>query len=274
LIAPGEVVKYTVRMSPTSNAFLPGHRIRLDITSSDFPNYDRNHNTDADQNADGELKTAEQAIHHGPAFATRIILPCVPAALTEEGYAPLFNGRNLDGWQLRRASRGGYVVEDGHLVCPQGSGGLLFTEKEYGDFSLRLEFRLSPGANSGVAIRCPLVEQRPAYEGMEIQIHDDSNVAKPLRPAQRHGSIYDVAPARQGALKPAGEWNRQEIICRGRRVTVIVNETVVLDADLAEMTDADLLQRHPGLARARGHIGLLGHGDRVEFRNLRIRELK
>jgi putative CocE/NonD family hydrolase len=78
LIQPGEVVKYTIRMDPTSNAFLPGHCIRLDITSSDFPNYDRNHNTAADQNADAELKVAEQTIHHGGVHATRIVLPWIP----------------------------------------------------------------------------------------------------------------------------------------------------------------------------------------------------
>lgn len=79
LLAPGEVVKYTIRMNATSNAFLPGHRIRLDVTSSDFPNYDRNHNTAANQNADATLATAEQTIHHGGSQATRIILPQVPA---------------------------------------------------------------------------------------------------------------------------------------------------------------------------------------------------
>ncbi|MBI2481178.1 MAG: CocE/NonD family hydrolase [Planctomycetia bacterium] len=78
LITPGETIRYTIRMNPTSNAFLPGHRLRLDITSSDFPNYDRNHNTAADQNADGELKTAEQTIYHGGRHATRIILPWIP----------------------------------------------------------------------------------------------------------------------------------------------------------------------------------------------------
>lgn len=78
LIQPGEVVKYTIGLDPASNAFLAGHRIRLDITSSDFPNYDRNHNTAADQNADAELKTAQQTVHHGGDFATRIKLPWVP----------------------------------------------------------------------------------------------------------------------------------------------------------------------------------------------------
>lgn len=83
LITPGETIRYTIRMNPTSNAFLPGHRIRLDITGSnlpncDLPNCDRNHNTAADQNADGELKAAEQTIHLGVQHATRIILPWVP----------------------------------------------------------------------------------------------------------------------------------------------------------------------------------------------------
>ena len=78
LIKPHEVVKYTIRMSPTSNAFLPGHRIRFDITSSNFPNNDRNHNTAANQNADATLVTAKQTIYHGGEHATRIILPWVP----------------------------------------------------------------------------------------------------------------------------------------------------------------------------------------------------
>jgi putative CocE/NonD family hydrolase len=84
LIKPGEVIKYTIRMSPTSNAFLPGHRIRLDITSSDFPNYDRNHNTPFDQNADARLAVAMQTIYHGVDHATRIILPWVPNPETEK----------------------------------------------------------------------------------------------------------------------------------------------------------------------------------------------
>jgi hypothetical protein len=80
LIQPGEVVKYTIRLGPSSNAFLPGHRIRLDVTSSDFPNYDRNHNTAADQNADAELVVARQTIRHGKAYPSKLILPRVPNA--------------------------------------------------------------------------------------------------------------------------------------------------------------------------------------------------
>jgi putative CocE/NonD family hydrolase len=75
LLAPGEVVAYRIRMNPTSNVFLPGHRLRLDVTSSDFPNYDRNHNTPYDQNADARLAVAEQTIHLGGQRASKLILP-------------------------------------------------------------------------------------------------------------------------------------------------------------------------------------------------------
>lgn len=202
-----------------------------------------------------------------PAFAHRRLLA------PEEGYTALFNGRDLDGWVLRRANRNGYIVEDGLLVSPADGGGYLFSENEYGDFSLRFEFRLSEGANNGVAIRCPLLDERPAYEGIEIQILDNVGFPGELRPSQYHGSIYDVAPAKKGALKPVGQWNQQEILCRARRITVIVNEMVVLDADLDEVTTPEVRQKHPGLQRDSGHIGFLGHGSRVDFRNIRIKEL-
>ena len=86
LLKQGEIVRYAIRMNPTSNAFMPGHRIRLDITSSDFPNYDRNHNTAADQNNDATLALAHQGIYHGGKHATLIILPWIPNADSEQGW--------------------------------------------------------------------------------------------------------------------------------------------------------------------------------------------
>jgi hypothetical protein len=191
----------------------------------------------------------------------------------EEGFVSLFNGKDLTGWQGRRLAKKGYVVENGCLVCPADGGGFLFSEKEYADFVLRLEFKLTERANNGVAIRSPLVNERPAYEGMEIQILDDPRYEGQLKPAQYHGSIYDVIPARRGALRPVGEWNREEIVARGRRIRVVLNGEPILDANLDEVKDAQLLREHPGLARSKGHIGFLGHGSRVEFRNIRIKEL-
>ncbi|MFC1636823.1 CocE/NonD family hydrolase, partial [Planctomycetota bacterium] len=113
LLKPGEVVKYTIRMRPTSNAFLPGHRIRLDITSSDFPNYDRNHNTAADQNADATLVVANQTIYHGGEQATRIILPWVPNPIEEEKLAEEKSGPELkkQTYSLHQAAADGDIVQ-------------------------------------------------------------------------------------------------------------------------------------------------------------------
>ena len=195
-----------------------------------------------------------------------------PGEESDAGYVSLFNGKDLDGWQLRGKSKKGYVVENGCLVCPADGGGYLFSAKEYADFSLRLEFKLTPGANNGVAIRTPLVDARPAFEGMEIQVLDDPAFEGKCRPNQFHGSLYDVLPAKRGFLRPLGQWNEQEIVCRGRHITVHLNGHAILDAHLDQVKDAELLKQHPGLQRTRGHVGFLGHGSRVEFRNIRIKE--
>jgi hypothetical protein len=109
---------------------------------------------------------------------------------------------------------------------------------------------------------------------MEIQVLEDTAPQYAnLRPAQYHGSVYDVVPAKRGAQKPVGEWNSEEIIAQGRRIKVIVNGQTVVDTDLNRVTDAKVLAKHPGLLRTRGYIGFLGHNDFVEFRNIRIKDL-
>lgn len=198
----------------------------------------------------------------------------VSVSAAEPGFVALFDGKSLDGWQIVGQKGRGYIVENGLLVCPADGGGNLFTTKEYSNFILRFEFRLFEGSNNGIGIRAPL-EGDAAYKGMEIQILDDGAAVYrgKLRPAQYHGSIYDVVPARQGFKKPTGEWNSEEITAKGRSITVILNGTTIVDADLDSVRDPAVLAKHPGLARSSGHIGLLGHGTRVEFRNFRIQEL-
>jgi len=190
-----------------------------------------------------------------------------------EGFVPLFDGKSLDGWELVNGSGPGYTVRDGLLVCQGGTGGNFFTKDAYADFVLRFEFRLEPGGNNGVAIRAP-VEGNPAYAGMEIQILDDyADKYATLQPWQYHGSVYGVVAARRGALKKAGEWNAEEIACRGTRIRVTLNATVIVDADLAEVTDEEIVKSHPGIRRSSGRIGFMSHGSLVEFRNLRIKDL-
>jgi hypothetical protein len=191
----------------------------------------------------------------------------------EPGFVSLFDGKTLEGWH---GSVKGYAVENGILVCQKQGGGKLFTNKEYGDFIFRFDFKLEPGANNGVGIRTP-DQGDPAYVGMEIQILDDSApVYSKLHEYQYPGSIYGVVPAKKGHQKPVGEWNSEEIECKGRHVKITLNGTVIVDADLDQAKkDGKTIdgKQHPGLDRAKGFIGFLGHGARIEFRNIRIKEL-
>lgn len=204
---------------------------------------------------------------------------CAASALlsapADPGFTTLFNGKDLSGWKLVGQEGRGYIVENGLLECPSDGGGNLFTEKEYANFIFRFEFKLEEGANNGIGIRAPY-EGDAAYQGMEIQIldHDAPMYRGRLHPAQYHGSIYDVVPAKTGFLKPTGQWNEEDITARGRRITVTLNDHVIVDADLDAVTDPAVLRKHPGLARTTGHVGFLGHGPaRVWFRNVRIQEL-
>lgn len=192
----------------------------------------------------------------------------------DPGFVSLFDGKTLSGWA---AAPGGYAVEDGNLICVAGGKGNLLSEKEYSDFVFKFEFKLTAGANNGLGIRCPKkLEGNLHLEGIELQILDDTDAKyKDLKAYQYHGSVYGIVPAKRGALKPVGEWNRQQVTVKGRRITVVLNETTIVDADLDAATKSGTLDgaEHPGLKRATGHIGFLGHGDRVDFRNLQIKDL-
>lgn len=195
------------------------------------------------------------------------------ASAADPGFTALFDGKTLNGWKLVGSNGHGYFVEKGLLVSAPDTHANLFTEAEYANFVLRFDFKLTEGANNGIGIRAPF-EGDAAYQGMEIQIldHDAEMYKGKLRPAQYHGSIYDVFPAKTGALKRT-EWNHEEISANGTHIVVTLNGAVIIDADLATVTDPEVLKKHPGLKRTTGHIGLLAHESRVEFRNLEIKKL-
>jgi hypothetical protein len=203
----------------------------------------------------------------GLVFAEEVNKAGVTPEEAKEGFVSLFDGKTLQGWT---GDVQGYKVEDGTIVC---RGDCLYTEKEYANFALRFEFKLPPGGNNGVGIRTPK-EGIPAYVGMEIQIlDDDAPKHKDLQPYQYHGSIYGVVPAKRGALTPIGQWNVEEIVADGSHIKVTLNGTVIVDADLKDIQETPDHQPHPGLHNAKGHIGWLGHGDPVAFRNIRIKTL-
>lgn len=212
------------------------------------------------------------------AALTVALAPALVAQQAEPGFTSLFDGKTLQGWTLVGAHGDGYGVKDGMIYCAKGGGGKLLTDKEYGDFVLRFEFRLpAEGSNNGLGIRAPR-EGDAAYQGIELQILEEKAALAgkwgKLKDSQFHGSVYDVIAAKKGAQKPGGEWNVQEVTAKGRQITVVLNGQTILDADLSTVTDPEVLKKHPGLQRASGHIGFLGHNDYVEFRNIRIKELK
>ena len=192
----------------------------------------------------------------------------------EKGFVQLFDGKTLNGWKLVKGHGPGYVIKDETIVCPLDGGGNLYTEKEYANFVFRFEFKTEPGGNNGVGIRAPY-EGDAAYQGMEIQILDDGHekYKGKIKSEQHHGSVYDVIPARTGYLKPAGEWNSEEIMANGSRIRVTLNGVIILDADLNMVKEEAVHKKHPGLKNKTGHIGFLGHGSLVEFRNIRIKAL-
>ncbi|MFH1719792.1 MAG: DUF1080 domain-containing protein, partial [Planctomycetota bacterium] len=193
----------------------------------------------------------------------------------QDGFKRMFNGKDLKGWE---GNTKGYSIENGIMTCDPSLGGKgdLYMVDEYGDFVMRFEFRLTPGANNGLAIRVPF-NGHAAYDGMELQIldHDSPRYRGWLESYQHHGSIYGVVPAKTGYLKPVGEWNYQEVTAKGKQITIKLNGATIVDADIEKASKPKTLdgKEHPGLLRAKGRIGFAGHGDRVEFRSLRIKSL-
>ena len=193
-------------------------------------------------------------------------------SMDDEGFVSLFNGENLDGWT---GNTEGYGVENGNLVCLKDGGGNLYVDREYSDFELRFSFKLEAGGNNGLGIRAEQGKDA-AYYGMELQILDNTAPEyAELQPWQFHGSVYGVAAAKKGFLKPVGEWNEQTVIANGNHIVVQLNGETIVDADLEKVGKPTTVdeKEHPGLFNASGYIGFLGHGHRVEFRDIFIREL-
>ncbi|MDR3621227.1 MAG: DUF1080 domain-containing protein [Paludisphaera borealis] len=186
-------------------------------------------------------------------------------------FASLFNGKDLTGWAGAVAN---YEVKDGAIRCKPKSGGVLYFDKEYKDFIARVEFKLPPGGNNGLAIRYP-GHGDAAYDGMtELQVLDtEHEMYKTIDKRQAHGSAYGMVAAHRGYLRPTGEWNYQEVTVKGPKITVELNGTPILNADLSTVKEVLANSPHPGKDRTSGFFGFAGHGDAVEFRDIFIKPL-
>ena len=206
----------------------------------------------------------------------------------EQGFEMLFDGTDLSKWV---GDKVGYQVINNfiHVTASYGNAKNLYTEKEYTDFVFRFEFCfLEEGVNNGVGIRTPMGVDA-AYHGMcEVQVLDhDAPMYANLRPYQVHGSVYGIVPAKRIVHKPLGEWSTMEIRVVGDNVTVTVNGEVINDANVRKACQGHNVapdgsdknpytvdgRNHPGMFNKKGHVGFLGHGEGLRYRNIRILDL-
>lgn len=199
------------------------------------------------------------------------------AADAGEGFVELNNGTDLANWQGAVDS---YEIRDGNIVCKKGNGGDLLTKESFGDCRIRVEFKLPEAGNNGIALRVP-EGGHSARDGLELQVIDNvgyngrlAKAGKPgLKDYQHHGSLYFCVGAKRGYLRPAGEWNFQEIEVRGPRITVTLNGTKILDVDSDALDRSQIASPPKGLDRRDGFVGLAGHNDPVEFRSFKVKRL-
>ncbi len=203
------------------------------------------------------------------------VVLCYAASQPADDAAAIFNGQDLSGWVVEGSAtyRDGeeekpvWHVADAMIVCAGSGFGFLRYDKELKDFAVHIEYRMSKGCNSGIGIRSvPFTgprSTRPSYAGYEIQIADDAG----RDPTDRSsGSLYRYVAPMANATKPPPEWNVIEIECRGPRIRIALNDQVIHDLD---QTTIEQIKDKP-LA---GYLLLQNHGRRIEFQNIRLKEL-
>jgi hypothetical protein len=198
----------------------------------------------------------------------------------EKGFTPLVTDSSHDGWvgYAKKEWPKGWEVKDGVLHRAEG-GGDIMTEKEYGDFDLRFDWKISEGGNSGVMYRVKPGMQPAYYTGPEYQVLDNAKHPDGKNKVTSAGSIYALYPPEKDVAKPAGEWNSGRITIEHNRLTHYLNGEKVATAELG----SDDWNKHVANSKfalwtgfgkaARGHIVLQDHGNEVWYRNLRIKEL-
>lgn len=206
-----------------------------------------------------------------------------PNALTDAerkaGWELLFDGRSLAGWHpYATEHRDGWKVVDG-AITRVGEAGDLVTDRSFASFELRLEWKISPGGNSGVFYR-GVESAEPIFRtAPEMQVLDNDGHADGKSRLTSAGSNYGLYPAPRDAVRPVGEWNEARIVARGQDVEHWLNGKKIVEyrlggPDWTAKVKASKFAAWPGYGRAAaGVIGIQDHGDWVAFRNIKIKPL-
>jgi hypothetical protein len=220
-------------------------------------------------------------------FATALILIVMaPGASAQDrtvkdadGFKPMFNLPKF--WIYNGTGTGWGFYDDETIVCRGAGGGWLMHPKEFGDVELRLEYKMARGSNSGVTLRCPRrppagakgSQAEPYRVAYEIQLVDDENSPDGKRATTCTGSIYGIVPAKKRNVnKPLGEWNHLRVVAKGTKVTVTLNGETIQDVDLKDYA-GKVTGKNPHFLDTKGYVGVQSNAGKVEFRNLRIKDL-
>ncbi|GAA5482205.1 3-keto-disaccharide hydrolase [Haloferula sargassicola] len=204
----------------------------------------------------------------------------------KEGFKLLFDGKSLDGWHTYKEDkpRSQWKVEDGAITLTEGGGGDLTSDKMFGDFDFRCEWKIVHGGNSGIIWHATEEHAYPWVSGPEYQIldsfpSDDHKYPHEIEAKNLAGGLYALKTAKPEWSKPAGEWNEARIVIKGTQITLYLNGTVTADVDstsdeFKEMLSKSKFNGWEFFNKAKkGHIALQDHGDRVSFRTLRLKKL-
>lgn len=216
----------------------------------------------------------------------------VPTAIegsTEEGFVTLFDGQSTAGWHTYGLDRAGaaWEIDEGSLHLnitdkDQADRGDLVTDKEYENFHLKLEWKISEGGNSGIIFN--VHEDKPKYgatyqTGPEMQVLDNDKHSDAKIHTHRAGDLYDLIASSEEVAKPVGEWNLAEVVMNNGKLDFFLNgvnivSTTMFDDQWKEMVAGSKFASMPGFGTyKKGKIALQDHDDAVWYKNIRIKEL-
>lgn len=195
------------------------------------------------------------------------------------GWKLLFDGKSFDGWGCTDKNFPGWSINGGVIAEDKHAGGYLYSNQQFTNFELKIDFMVDDHTNSGVFFRWADLAD-PVQTGFEMQVLDSAGKAEP----DKHdcGALYDILAPSENTMKPAHQWNTAVITCRNSFVTIALNGTRVVRTDLNKYTQPGKNLDGKGNKYAKalkdwshtGHIGLQSHGGATWFKNIKIREIK
>ena len=219
-------------------------------------------------------------IHYSGLAVIFLAVLLISACAKRPQYTPVFAGKNIDIWQVKKGPADDWSIIDGTLYTTGVGGGWIGTRKTYKDFIFSCEWKVGYDGNSGVFIRVSdEPDQNPAYDAIEIQIGDDTGERyQDSKSSGKSGAIYAVVGPPKDLYRGTFEWNKFVITCKGTKIKVEFNGEVVVNVDAEDYKEAlDWYgtPRNPLYDRPReGYIALQSHGGEAWFRNIQIKELK